>query len=202
MLVGVVDSTRAAAVELAENAPWMGWNLLLAVAPLALALVLFRRRREDDRSALWWLGAVAFVLFLPNAPYVMTDLVHLYRDVRTVESDAVLSVAVVPQYALFILVGLGAYITSVVLAESYVGQRWVRPAAHAVSAIGIYIGRVGRLNSWDMVLRPRLVLDAFADAFFSVSAVIALGIVFCALTLATDVAVWAWGVRTRLATQG
>src|SRR5688500_10718967 len=100
-MVGVVQSTRAMAVELAENAPWMGWNLLLALVPLALALVLFRGHR--DRTASWWLAAAAFVAFLPNAPYVMTDVIHLYSDVRTVESDAVLSLAVLPQYALFIL---------------------------------------------------------------------------------------------------
>lgn len=198
-MVGVAQSTRAMAVELAENAPWMGWNLVLALVPLALALVLFRGRRE--RTALWWAGVVAFVLFLPNAPYVMTDVIHLYSDVRTVESDAVLSLAVVPQYALFILVGVGSYIASVALAERCIGHRLVRPAAHAVSAIGIYLGRSVRLNSWDMVVRPDAVLDGIAAAI-SVRGALAMGIVFCTLALVTDLAVWAWSVHTRLAARG
>jgi uncharacterized membrane protein len=194
-VIGVVESTRAAAVELAENAPWMGWNLVLALVPLALALLLFRR---TERGRWWWLGAASFVLFLPNAPYVMTDVIHLYTDVRTVQSDAVLSVAVLPQYAVFFLVGVGSYIASLMLAEQYVGRRWVRPVAHAVSSIGIFLGRSLRLNSWDVVARPSEVLHGVLSAF-SVRGALAIGIVFCALTLATDLAVWGWGVHTRLA---
>ena len=198
-MVGVVQSTRAMAVELAENAPWMGWNLLLALVPLALAVVLFRGHRK--RTPLWWLGAAAFVAFLPNAPYVMTDVIHLYSDVRTVESDAVLSLAVLPQYALFILVGVGSYIASVVLAERYIGHHLVRPAAHVVSAIGIYLGRSVRLNSWDMVVRPDAVLDGVVAAV-SVRGMLAMGIVFCTLAIVTDLALWAWSVHTRLAARG
>ncbi len=81
-MIALARTTHEAAVVLAGNARWMGWNLLLALVPLALALLLFRGRRE--RTALWWLGTAAFVAFLPNAPYVMTDVIHLFTDVRMV----------------------------------------------------------------------------------------------------------------------
>src|SRR6478736_5332776 len=51
---------------------WMSWNLLLAAIPMLLAVLLFHRPRRH--SVLWWGGVAAFVLFLPNAPYVVTDL--------------------------------------------------------------------------------------------------------------------------------
>src|SRR5262245_2969471 len=65
-----------------RNAWWMGWNTLLAWVPVVLAWGLFRggADRSVSRSPLWWAGLVLFVLFLPNAPYVVTDLFHLPYD--------------------------------------------------------------------------------------------------------------------------
>src|SRR5215813_31019 len=59
---------------------WMAWNTGLAAVPLVLALLLFRQGRR--RTVPWWAGAVAFVAFLPNAPCVLTDVVHLLGDLR------------------------------------------------------------------------------------------------------------------------
>ena len=60
-------------------------NLFLAFVPVALAPFVFRHRGE--RTPLWWTGLALFVLFLPNAPYVITDLVHLDGDVRSAAND-------------------------------------------------------------------------------------------------------------------
>src|SRR6185503_3411706 len=61
---------------------FMSWNLFLAWLPLLLALtarILYSAHR--------WLRYPAFVvcaslwlLFFPNAPYMMTDLIHLRPD--------------------------------------------------------------------------------------------------------------------------
>lgn len=200
-MFGVVEISRQAAGVVAGNAPWMAWNFLLALVPLALAVRLFRQSPDAPRTRLWWAGVVAFVLFLPNAPYVLTDVIHLYGDVRTVPSDTMLSLAVVPQYALFMLGGVIAYVASVLLAERYVGGRWVRFTAHGLSSVGIYLGRVVRLNSWDVFARPLAVLRAVADTV-SVPGVLILGVMFCTLAILTDVLVWAWAARQRWAEAG
>ncbi|HEV7888507.1 MAG TPA: DUF1361 domain-containing protein [Acidimicrobiales bacterium] len=207
-LLGLVQVTREAAAVVSQNAWWMGWNLVLALVPLGLAVRLFRDRgrgpRRGARGAWWWAGAVAFVLFLPNAPYVLTDVVHLYGDVRVVESDAVLSLAVLPQYALFMLVGFASYVACLVLLEGYAGRRrsrWMRPSIHALSALGIYLGRVVRLNSWDAALHPSAVVRAVGETI-SVYGVLLLGITFCVLVLLTDAAVAAWGLWSQRASVG
>ena len=206
-MLGLVQLTREAAVVVAGNARWMAWNFVLAAVPLVLAVRLFRvppERRREPRTREWWAGAVAFVLFLPNAPYVLTDVIHLFGDVRAVQSDAVLSFAVLPQYGLFMLAGFLCYVASLILLEGYVGTRqarWMRPAIHGLSAIGIYLGRVVRLNSWDVFVRPVAVGRAVADTF-TLRGVLVLGLTFCTLVLLTDAAVWAWGVRRRLAAAG
>lgn len=193
-MVGLARATYEAAVVLAGNAHWMGWNLVLALVPLILAVVLFRGPRE--RTRLWWLGAVAFVAFLPNAPYVMTDVIHLFTDVRMVESDAVLSLAVLPQYVLFIGAGVASYTACLLMVEARVGPRVVLPL-HAVCTVGIYLGRVVRLNSWDLFIRPWRVVDAALETV-SVRNSLTLLIVFCALFLVHDVARRLWAARALL----
>src|SRR5688572_18167291 len=105
---------RAVAVDVGEiawgNRWWMTWNTLLAMVPASLAIVLFRH--EGRKRWLWWSGVVTFVLFLPNAPYVVTDLVHLRRDVGQTNTDAAVYAGVLPLYASYIAVGFGCYVVA------------------------------------------------------------------------------------------
>ena len=143
----------------ARNHLWMTWNLVLAAIPALLAPLVFRHRGE--RTPGWWMAVALVVLFLPNAPYVVTDLVHLRRDVIHADSDLAVVTGVLPVYAGFIAAGFVAY--AVVLREAgrylaRVGLGHRRPAAevavHAVCAIGVVLGRVARLNSWEPVTQP------------------------------------------------
>src|SRR5262245_33382879 len=58
---------------------WLGWNLILAWVPLLIALVIARRHAPGTRPS-WLLSGVlgaVWLAFLPNAPYLVTDLIHL-----------------------------------------------------------------------------------------------------------------------------
>jgi uncharacterized membrane protein len=144
---------------------WMVWNLVLAAVPVALAVALFRAGRRHGAG--WWLGTVLFVLFLPNAPYVLTDVVHLFDDVRSARSDLQLLGAYLPVYAAFFAVGFGSYVACLDAARGHardhgLGRRWpiLETALHALCAVGIYLGRVVRLNSWTVFTRPQSVLGS------------------------------------------
>jgi uncharacterized membrane protein len=135
---------------------WMAWNLFLAVLPWVMGLGLFRPGVK--RSPLWWLGVLVFLAFLPNAPYVLTDFIHLEHDLARVNSDALDTLVVIPRYCIFMLVGFGAYVLSLMQVGDYLKQqgyrRWVlltELTLHGLSAVGIYLGRVERLNSWDLI---------------------------------------------------
>jgi uncharacterized membrane protein len=145
------------AAVLEHDALWLVWNTFLAWIPVGLALLLFSspgRRRTYS----WWAGAVLFVLFLPNAPYVLTDLVHLRDDMRLVSTTA----APLTVYAVFITSGFVAYYLSLKLLGRYLAEnglaRW-RPGivvgVHALCAIGVFLGRHARLNSWEPIVEPR-----------------------------------------------
>lgn len=92
---------------LTPNLGWMVWNTFLAVIPLALSGWLFMSGQR--RSLLWWIGLVTFIAFLPNAPYVLTDVIHLVHDIRWGYSIWVISLVLVPAYLLFMAIGFGAY---------------------------------------------------------------------------------------------
>jgi len=151
---------------LRANGFWMAWNLTLALVPLLLAAVLFRGRRRP--SAGWWVGLAAFVVLLPNAPYVLTDVVHFVPDVRGADRLSV-AIAFIAQYGVFFLVGVESYVVSVMLLTRWLqarGRSWATVPAevgiHAVCAAGVYLGRVGRLNSWDIVVRPDRFIHSLA----------------------------------------
>jgi uncharacterized membrane protein len=151
----------------AGNADFMAWNLTLALVPLVIGAFLFRRRRT---SPLWWLGLAAFLAFLPNAPYVLSDVIHLADDVRATRSDAVV-IGILLQYAAFFLAGLLAYVIALGELTRWLAARgWdrlrtagVELAVHAACAVGVYLGRVPRFNSWDLVTRPDAVATTAAD---------------------------------------
>jgi uncharacterized membrane protein len=152
---------------LRANGFWMAWNLTLALVPLLLATVLFRRGRRP--TVAWWLGLATFLILLPNAPYVLTDVVHFVPDVQGADRLSV-ALAFVAQYGLFFLVGAESYVASVVLLTRWLEARGRSRATvpaelgiHALCAAGVYLGRVVRLNSWDIVLRPARFFDSLAD---------------------------------------
>jgi uncharacterized membrane protein len=151
---------------------WMTWNLLLAIVPAVFAIVLFRR--GSTRTVAWWVGVAVFVLFLPNAPYVLTDAIHLFDQIRATDSDLQVIGIVIPVYGGFFLAGFGCYVIAVRRVRDYVRhdvrpfERWrldlrwlaIAAALHASCALGIFLGRVLRLNSWNVVTHPASVLDA------------------------------------------
>ncbi|NEP60813.1 MAG: DUF1361 domain-containing protein [Symploca sp. SIO2G7] len=148
------------------NLSFMVWNSFLALVPLILSFWLFRGRGSHARYILWWLGFITFVAFLPNAPYVLTDIIHLVDDIRSGQSVWAIALILVPQYVLFIGFGILAYTVSLVNLGRYFSRegksRWVLPAEltlHGLSAIGIYLGRFLRFNSWDLVTRPDTVVS-------------------------------------------
>jgi uncharacterized membrane protein len=165
----------------------MTTNLLLAAVPFALAVWLFAPRRAKTWG--WWIGVGAFVAFLPNAPYVLTDLIHLVTDVRRSTTDLQV-VALVVEYGLLVAIGLALYggclavLRRRLLADGLAGWRWpAEIGLHAVCSVGMFLGRVFRLNSWDLVVRPGEVLQYVGVP--RVGTVAILGCMFCLLLAAT-----------------
>jgi len=150
-------------VVYARNLAHIGllWNLLLAWIPMLLALAAYNLARCGRRRV--WLLVVpclaAWLLFLPNAPYLLTDILHLRaRDSVPLWYDLILLVA-------FAWTGVFLGMVSLFLMQSLVQRRLGRAAAWSfslaaigLSGFGVYLGRFVRWNSWDLLTSPRAVL--------------------------------------------
>ena len=133
------------------------WNLALAWMPMLLAVLLvaaYRLRRSAFE--LIALGG-AWLLFLPNAPYILTDFIHLGPDHRMYDTLLVGS---------FAFTGLALGFVSLLLVQLVVTRAAGALLGWAVAlgslffaSVGIYLGRIVRLNSWDAVQRPHRLLE-------------------------------------------
>jgi uncharacterized membrane protein len=140
------------------------WNLVLAWIPFLLAVAVYdgwRRRRGG--GALVALGAL-WLLFFPNAPYIVTDFVHLER---TADAPYWYDAVTVSAFAWTgVLLGFGSLFLMQTVVRQWRGvvSGWIFAAiALALGSLGIYLGRFLRLNSWDAIEHPS-VLPRIAHA--------------------------------------
>lgn len=135
---------------------FLAWNLVLAAVPLVASTALVHLEgRGAPRLLLLGLGAV-WLAFLPNAPYILTDLVHLQARPFVpfwYDLGMLLSAAGV---------GLLSGYISLADVQSVIARRWgsvwawvASVGALFLSAFGVYLGRVLRWNSWDVLAAPK-----------------------------------------------
>lgn len=134
---------------------FLPWNLFLAFIPFAISHALLRKGVPNR----WKLMTVlpVWLLFFPNAPYIITDLYHItYAQAMPVWFD----MAMILTYAWN---GLLLGFLSLMDMEHAVTQRTNRLAGRMFSVsvlvlagFGIYLGRFLRWNSWDIVTHPWL----------------------------------------------
>ena len=141
------------------------WNLFLAWIPWLLGLAAARAR---SRLALGLL-LPAWLLFLPNAPYLVTDLIHLAHLARLARHGPVPLWYDAIVFSAFAAAGCVLGVTSLSMVRerlaSEVREVWaevVVAAAALLAGFGIYLGRFGRWNSWDAWLRPGELLEGAA----------------------------------------
>ncbi|MBW4692423.1 MAG: DUF1361 domain-containing protein [Lyngbya sp. HA4199-MV5] len=168
---------------------WILWNLFLAFIPLVLSFWLFRRK-TNDRPVVWWLGWLVFLAFLPNAPYLLTDIIHLIRGTRVGYATWIIALVFIPLHIAAIVSGFEAYVISLINQGHYLkrqGQRslvmWSELAVHGLCAIGIYLGRFRRFNSWDLVTDPGNVLLVTIDDLTAKMPLLVIVITFVILTV-------------------
>ena len=131
------------------------WNLVLAWIPLLLSLGVYDAYRRG-RSLLWVAPMIVlWLLFLPNAPYIVTDFVHLSASSRApLWFDGV-------ELSAFAWTGMLLGFVSLYLVHAVLRDRYGAPFGWsavlfvlALSGVGVYLGRVKRWNSWDLLTQP------------------------------------------------
>jgi uncharacterized membrane protein len=131
------------------------WNLFLAWIPLLLALLVYDRYRRGTRLGALVPAAALWLLFLPNAPYIVTDFVHL-----SASSSAPLWFDGI-ELSAYAWTGMLLGFVSLYLVHAVVRHRfgalagWCGAlAVLSLASAGVYLGRVQRWNSWDLLTEP------------------------------------------------
>jgi uncharacterized membrane protein len=153
----LVMSMVAVRVAYTESHAYLNllWNLVLAWVPFGLALLVYdQARRGAGRIRLLALAGL-WLLFFPNAPYLVTDFKYLrVIDGAPLWFDIVLLSSAA--WAGLVLGFISLYLIHAV-ARRLLGalNAWVVVATVlALSSFGVFLGRFRRWNSWDLFTDP------------------------------------------------
>jgi len=153
------------------------WNLVLALIPLVLSL-----KFSEHKGRKLWVLTILWLLFLPNSFYVVTDLIHLNPpqvstenlygpaiDYSNTQTFTILFDAIF--LFTYALVSFVYGLESIRLFRQKFSKHSVLSSVYFlilltfVSSFAIYLGRFSRWNSWDMLVRPWLVVKDSLNLF-------------------------------------
>lgn len=146
-----------------RHGAFLVWNLFLAWLPLVFALIAWRldqlkRHRKLEFAA----AALSWLLFYPNAPYLITDLVHL-RWTHWPQYWFDLIVIIQTAFTGLIVGFLSLHLMRTIV-ERHAGwlMSWTFIAITAIlGGVGVFLGRFKRFNSWDAIFRPGQLYESF-----------------------------------------
>lgn len=142
------------------------WNLFLAAIPYGISTLLVEFESLRKRQIIFWGLIAIWLLFLPNAPYIFTDLFHLrLRNGVPLWFDLLLLLSFAWNG---IILGYLSLFDIQALVSKKLGNRFTWLSVFGIlflCAFGVYLGRYLRWNSWDLFFNPFALLSDIADRF-------------------------------------
>ena len=131
---------------------YMVWNLFLAWIPYIISLYFIKKDMRVSRFVILF---IIWFLFFPNAPYLVTDVLHIAERLSPLLwYDSLL-------FFFFGWIGLFLGMLSLLRIHQYLKVHFsyliseiLIFAICLVSSFGVYLGRFGRWNSWDAITNP------------------------------------------------
>ena len=157
---------------LLNNVSWMGWNVSFSPSfpPIFGWLVLITRQKvlKVACTLIWF-------IFLPNTLYLITDLPHIIWQWHYMHHAGQIALAL--QYLTLVLIGLITFLLALYPVEkALLRATWLKNkslvplfiiATNFFIGLGIVLGRVQRINSWDIVVDIPKVIGASLSIFNS-----------------------------------
>jgi uncharacterized membrane protein len=197
-IVGIKKYNNGDLLEAVKRIAISLWGVRLIFIAISIGLIVIlmivdRERRsatDSKRSLFWWIGLCLFVAILPNAPYILTDIIHFYDAVRAISSVWEITMVIVPTYMMFMGIGWFAYVLSLVNIRRYLSKIQLDRYAtitelslHFLCAIGIYIGRFLRFNSWNLVTQPKQFLKVLPGELIGKFPLVVILLTFSIITI-------------------
>ena len=141
---------------------FLAWNLFLAWVPYLISLRMGGLRKRWTRGVAF----AAWLLFFPNAPYLLTDLLHLHARPGVPHwYDLMLLLS-------FAWTGLFVGYASLLRVQDLLSAWWSARAARLaipplliLCGYGVFLGRFQRWNTWDILQRPGALLHDVIQHF-------------------------------------
>jgi uncharacterized membrane protein len=140
------------------------WNLFLAWLPYLFSI--WAAALYISRSGRWWVlifPGFLWLIFFPNAPYIITDFLHLAVRPRIPLWFDIMMLAAFAWTGCFL--AIASLRTMQLLIKEHVGWliSWIfAGAVLTLGGIGIYLGRFSRWNSWDIFFSPKEIIHDVA----------------------------------------
>lgn len=145
---------------------FMIWNIFLAWIPYALSNYFSEVKQKAKWKQLFLF--VSWLLFFPNALYIVTDLIHLAENTGIpLWYDAVLLFASSFIGIMMAFVSLRKVEMFLQKTFSKTAVAFLIPAILFVASFGVYLGRFQRWNSWDVVKDPTALAVDILSNFIS-----------------------------------
>ncbi len=141
------------------------WNLFLAGIPYAITILLSIRK---VKNIVFWFGFIIWLIFLPNSPYILTDLQHIrLSTLQSVWFDVLLILS-------FAINGMIIGFASLRIMQKLLQNKFSKQITNYLTYLilllcgfGVYLGRVLRWNSWDILQNPiGIISDIFKRVLF------------------------------------
>ncbi len=124
------------------------WNFFLAIIPVAISYQLLKQKALNLKSSILLL---AWLLFFPNAPYIVTDLFHFTkRDGIPLWFDLVIVTTAALNGLILGFVSLNNIEQFLTKHIAVAKVKLLIAASLLLCGFGVYLGRFLRFNSWDV----------------------------------------------------
>jgi uncharacterized membrane protein len=152
------------------------WNLYLAWVPLFFAYILMKSGDLSNQKIKLYTLVFMWLLFFPNAPYIITDFIHVRN---TTGNLLILDSILVFTFA---FTGLGAGLLSLHWVYQSMKLHYPKRKAQIIMlasvilcGYGVFLGRSLRWNSWDIFTNPMPLLK---DSIFHLNDKVAIAMTF------------------------
>ena len=143
---------------------FLNWNLFLAFIPWLVSTLIMVNPGLHGKKGMLFILLPIWLLFFPNAPYILTDLFHLHVKAKApIWFDLGLVLC-------FAWTGLSYGVISLMDIEillsknfKWITVKYIISFLLFVASFGIYLGRYLRWNSWDILDEPLGLLYDIGD---------------------------------------
>ena len=172
---------------LLTNTQWMLFNVSLALIAVMLCVLFLYSKHHILR----WFYFCLWVLYVPNTVYLLTDIQYLPTQLSQV--DPTFFLALLLQYAALMAAGILTYLAALGPID-HVAKRKLKLSKEIhffivilfnfLLGFGMVLGKLERVHSWDVFIKPVYFFEGLKHALFSAEALI-LSVFFGILANAT-----------------